>query len=269
VNETAGDGLMVLFQHEDPTVHARAAVRAALGIQRLTRKINAEREGQTPVGMHIGVNSGTASVGATKISGAGGGNRWTYTASGPTTNIAARVGALGHEIVVTEQTRLRLDDRFELEPLGPQTLKNVRDPIPAYRVIAMVQAPDDAPAHTPAHATEVPRRELGEGWFRISGALTESETGRAIGGLLVRAYDQDVIFDDFLGQTRSDESGGFEIRFTENLFRDLIERRPDIYLRIYDATGENEIYSTIRHVRPSAGVDERFEIELPAASLSG
>ncbi len=135
VNETAGDGLMVLFQDEDPDAHARAAVRAALGIQRITRELNEKRAGEIPVQMHIGVNSGVASVGATKISGGGGADRWTYTASGPVTNIAARVGALGHATVVTESTRARLGDGFELEDLGPQALKNVSEPVRAYRVV--------------------------------------------------------------------------------------------------------------------------------------
>ncbi len=141
VNETAGDGLMVLFRSDDPGEHARAAVRAALGIQRITRAINAEREGQIPIGLHIGINSGIASVGATKIQ-AGDGSRWTYTASGPTTNIAARVGELGHEIAITEETQRRLDRRFPLEDLGIQALKNVTAPVRTFRVLV----PEERPA---------------------------------------------------------------------------------------------------------------------------
>jgi class 3 adenylate cyclase len=271
VNETAGDGLMVLFQHDDPAEHARSAVRAALGIQRLTREINIEREGQIPIGMHIGVNSGTASVGATKISGAGGGNRWTYTASGPMTNISARVGALGSEIAITEATQVRLGSGFELEPLGPQTLKNVAEPIGAYRVVGAVSTPASRPIVTVVHTAQPPsarvRPELGEGWFRISGVLTEQNTGRPLPGLLVRAYDKDFVFDDYLGRTSSDRDGCFEIRFTEDLFRDLFERNPDVYLRIYDASGTNQIHSTLKRVRADAGPDERFAIELPAERL--
>ena len=135
VNETAGDGLMVLFMDDDPESHARAAVSAALEIQRVTREINERRTGELPIGMHIGVNSGIASVGATKIEG-GAGMRWTYTASGPTTNVAARMAALGQDIAVTDATRERLGDAFTLESLGPQTLKNVSHPVEAYRVLA-------------------------------------------------------------------------------------------------------------------------------------
>ncbi len=133
VNETAGDGLMVLFQSEDREQHACSAVRAALAIQRLTHEINAEREGKIPIGMHIGINSGTASVGATKIQGAVG-MRWTYTASGPITNISARIGAIGEEIAITQETRSRLSDGFVVEEVGAQSLKNVKEPVMVYRV---------------------------------------------------------------------------------------------------------------------------------------
>jgi class 3 adenylate cyclase len=133
VNETAGDGLMVLFQHDDPSSHARAAVRAALGIQRVTQAINAEREGQVPIGVHIGINSGIASVGATKIEG-GGSMRWTYTASGPITNLAARIGALGEPIAISAETRRRIGPEFAVESLGAQMLKNVSEPVEPFRV---------------------------------------------------------------------------------------------------------------------------------------
>ena len=239
VNETAGDGLMVLFQDDDPKAHAQAAVRAALEIQRLTREINAERVGQAAVGMHIGVNSGTASVGATKISGAAGGNRWTYTASGPTTNIAARVGALGEEIAITEATRCRLGPDFQVEPLGLQALKNVKEPVAAFRVVGAALARSAAPAPTIPRADEVvigssvtpasppaAPATARKGWFRVSGVLREQETNRVLPGLRVSASDRDLLVDDYLGETTSDEAGRFEIRFTEDLFPGLVRAAP-------------------------------------------
>lgn len=138
VNETAGDGFMVIFQDADPRRHAASAVQAALAILRKTRETNATLEGfAEPITMHIGVNSGRAWVGATKIEGAAG-TRWTYTASGPTTNIAARLAALaeGGSIVLSEETRRRVGEEFTLEDLGPQALKNVPEPVRAYRCAA-------------------------------------------------------------------------------------------------------------------------------------
>lgn len=66
VNETAGDGLMVIFRDQDPRRHAAAAAHAALAIQRRTVEVNATLEGFfEPIAMHVGVNSGIAAVGAT------------------------------------------------------------------------------------------------------------------------------------------------------------------------------------------------------------
>jgi hypothetical protein len=78
----------------------------------------------------------------------------------------------------------------------------------------------------------------------------------------VRAYDKDLIFDDYLGECETDADGRFEIQFTEDLFRDLFERHPDVYLRTFDASGHYELHSTFEHVRLNAGVDERFEISI-------
>ena len=81
VNETAGDGLMVIFHEGD---HARAAVDAARAIHRRAAEIGAELADRfDPLTMHVGVNTGPALLGATKIEGRAG-TRWTYTASGMT-----------------------------------------------------------------------------------------------------------------------------------------------------------------------------------------
>jgi len=124
VNETAGDGLMVIF-HEGE--HWRAAVEAARAIHRRAGELNAELAGRfDPLAMHIGINTGPALLGATKIEGRAG-TRWTYTASGLTTNIAARLAAVaeGGEIVISESTAGRLGPGLRLEDLGLRELKNV------------------------------------------------------------------------------------------------------------------------------------------------
>jgi class 3 adenylate cyclase len=133
VNETAGDGLMVIFHEGD---HARAAVDAARAIHRRAAEIGAELQRRfDPLRMHIGVNTGPALLGATKIEGRAG-TRWTYTASGMTTNIAARLAAQaqGGEIVLSGETRARLDVDLELEDVGLRELKGVERPMPLYRL---------------------------------------------------------------------------------------------------------------------------------------
>jgi class 3 adenylate cyclase/HAMP domain-containing protein len=138
VNETAGDGLMVIFQSDRTTTdHALNATRAAFAIRQRTAQLNEEYGGVfPPVGLHMGLNTGEALVGATKLSGAGG-QRWTFTATGSTTNIAARLAgaATAGEIVVGPATAERIRQHFVLESLGEQRFKNVSMPLRVFRVI--------------------------------------------------------------------------------------------------------------------------------------
>ena len=138
INETAGDGLMVIFQAQPGAAdHALNATRAAFAIRQRTEQLNEEYGGIfPPVQLHMGINSGEALVGATKI-GAGAGQRWTFTATGPTTNVAARFAgsAEGGEIIVGPATAERIRAQFVLESLGERAFKNVSQPIRVFRVI--------------------------------------------------------------------------------------------------------------------------------------
>ncbi|MGH7775063.1 MAG: adenylate/guanylate cyclase domain-containing protein [Candidatus Binatia bacterium] len=138
VNETAGDGLMVIFQSDrSSTEHALNATRSAFAIRRRVEELNEEFAGVfQPVFLHIGINSGPAFVGATKLVSTSGG-RWTFTASGPVTNLAARIAgqATEGEILVAPTTAERIKGYFVLENLGERNLKNVAEPVRLYRVI--------------------------------------------------------------------------------------------------------------------------------------
>lgn len=137
INETAGDGLMIIFQDDDPEEHARAAVQTALSIRDKVERINHELEGQfEPVTVNMGINSGQAAVGSTKFEGAAD-TRWTFTASGPVTNLAARIGAFATDgsIYVGEATARRLSDLFERRRLGEQSFKNVNEPVWVYEIL--------------------------------------------------------------------------------------------------------------------------------------
>jgi class 3 adenylate cyclase len=138
VNETAGDGLMVIFQSEGSSIgHARNAAGAAFQILAKVASLNQEFTGiYPPVAIHVGINSGPALVGATKIDAAGGG-RWTFTASGPTTNLAARVAGLakGGEVMIGPEIAERIKGHYVLQDMGEHQLKNVSQPVRVYRLV--------------------------------------------------------------------------------------------------------------------------------------
>jgi class 3 adenylate cyclase len=138
VNETAGDGLMVIFQNDrSATEHVLNAIRSALAIQRQVEELNQEFAGVfQPISLHMGINSGPALVGASKLTSSAG-PRWIFTALGPVINVAARVAgeATGGEILMTSSTAERVKGHFVLERLGERRLKNVADPVQVYRLI--------------------------------------------------------------------------------------------------------------------------------------
>jgi len=134
INETAGDGFMAIFHDADAHVHAIKAARTALALLAATAALNQDNREQ-PLAMHIGLNSGLALVGSTRFEGLQG-PRWTFTASGPVTNLAARLGAAAAPgiILVGPETAQRIDAGFVLDSLGPQALKNL-EAVHVYRLV--------------------------------------------------------------------------------------------------------------------------------------
>ena len=136
VNETAGDGLMVLFMHEEQTINALDAVRTASIIREKTSLINLERgDSSVPLVINMGINSGTALVGAAKFDSYTG-SRWTYTARGMITNIAARIGAVASDgaVLLSESTAKRVKGHFLISPMGKYSLKNVSTEVEIFTV---------------------------------------------------------------------------------------------------------------------------------------
>jgi class 3 adenylate cyclase len=136
INETAGDGLMVIFQGAEQE-NALNAARAALSIRALALEINNELQGRfEPVDVNMGINSGIASVGMTKFHG-GAGTRTTFTASGPTTNLAARIAsaAIEGDILVGQDTATRIDHEIPLHDRGSMLFKNIQDEVKVYSLV--------------------------------------------------------------------------------------------------------------------------------------
>ncbi len=136
VNETAGDGLMVLFLDKNKEQNALGAVRTALQIREDTIKIGEECSSlYRPLEINMGINSGLAFVGAAKFDSITG-SRWTYTARGGITNVAARIGAQakGGKVFISKSTANRIKDHFSLSPLGKFNLKNVSEEVEIFEI---------------------------------------------------------------------------------------------------------------------------------------
>jgi adenylate cyclase len=129
------------------------AVACAIAMEREMHRLNAlhDAKGLPTVGMRIGIHTGSVvagSVGSTE--------RLKYTTVGDTVNTAARLESLDRELVaetpgkrpcrilIGEQTRRLLGDRFRFEPFGELSLKGKVEKIPAFRILTHVD--DEVPS---------------------------------------------------------------------------------------------------------------------------
>ena len=138
INETAGDGLMIIFQDDDPMKHAANAVEASIKMRARAIEFDDNRQSGFPcVRTNIGINSGVATVGAHKFETPSGQARWTFTASGPVTNHASRIGAeaTGGRIFIGPETARRVKDRYALIDMGEHSLKNISAPLQILQVV--------------------------------------------------------------------------------------------------------------------------------------
>ncbi len=137
VNETAGDGLMVLFLDDDKMTNALNAVGTSQTIQEEAAGISAGISSlYKPLEINIGINSGSALVGAAKFDSIAG-SRWTYTARGSLINVAARIGTMakGGQTLLSKTTADRIANQMDLKQLGKFALKNVKEDVTVYELL--------------------------------------------------------------------------------------------------------------------------------------
>lgn len=134
INETAGDGLMIIFQDDDTRQNAVNAAQTAFDIQAKSQEFNCKlKDGVPPVSVNIGMNSGKVLLGASRFKGFHE-TRMTYTATGNVTNLASRLADLaqGGEILIGESTKELIQDLWPIYRKGQSALKNLDSPISVY-----------------------------------------------------------------------------------------------------------------------------------------
>src|SRR5436190_17530615 len=135
VAQLAGDGLLAVFgapvAHEDDS---ERAVRAGLAIQRALERYGADVREAYDIGIRarIAVNTGPV-----VIAPGDGDARGRYNALGDTVNVTARLQSLAAEgdVVLGPQTAVQVRSSFDLEELGPTSLRGRAEPIDRYRVL--------------------------------------------------------------------------------------------------------------------------------------
>lgn len=70
--------------------------------------------------------------------------------------------------------------------------------------------------------------------FHISGYVIDQKTHQGIAALRVEVWDKDLIFNDLVGSSVTDEQGAFQITFNESYFREMfLDRRPDLFFKVF------------------------------------
>jgi adenylate cyclase len=127
IDKPAGESLMVLFNAPvDQPDHPERAVRAALKMQKALNSGS--------LAAAIGIHTGEAVVGNV-----GARQQIEYTAIGAAVNLASRLcgSAAGAEVIISEEVRLALGDRFEIEARAPISVRGMAGGLNTYRVIGI------------------------------------------------------------------------------------------------------------------------------------
>ena len=129
-----------------------------------------------------------------------------------------------------------------------------------YREIILSRNGQTTTCPPPGGSPRGPAVAPGE-WI-VRGRVTDSE-GKGLSGLTVSVYDKDLFFDDRLGQTGTDENGNYLLTYRTEDFRDLIERKPDIYVKVMNQNGDT-LYTSKGAIRYEAG-----RVEIINAQIEG
>lgn len=75
------------------------------------------------------------------------------------------------------------------------------------------------------------------GQYTVSGRVLDARSNRELCNLRVEAWDDDLFFDDYLGNAKTDRTGNYQIVYDEDAFKGWWEGRPDPYLKVKNDAG--------------------------------
>jgi adenylate cyclase len=133
IERFVGDGAMVFFNDPEPVPDpcVQAAQFALAVFEACRQPLDRWRREGFDLHMGSGLAYGYATLGAVGFS-----DRYDYGVVGTVANLASRLcaEARGGEIIMSSRAAAALSESFRKEPVGPLTLKGLRDPVEAFRL---------------------------------------------------------------------------------------------------------------------------------------
>jgi len=135
-----GDGLMVFFNDPMPCPDPAArAVRMALEMRKLVGDLSEKwRKRDHQLDFGVGIAQGYATLGKIGFEG-----RFDYAAIGTVTNLASRLcdKAQAGQILISQRVYSAVEELVDVEPIGALSLKGLHQPVSAYNVLYLKNAP--------------------------------------------------------------------------------------------------------------------------------
>jgi hypothetical protein len=102
-----------------------------------------------------------------------------------------------------------------------------------------------------------------EGKFVVAGRIVD-EGGAGLPDVRISAFEADRQYDDLLGETRTDMIGYYRLEYDESDFEGLPDEKPETYIEVLDAEGE-QIYSPAKSFILKADEVEEIDVALEHA----
>lgn len=171
--QVKGDGILSVFGF--PAAHendAERAVRAALALVPAVRELSARDAGE-PLEIRAAVHNGPLYVDFNEDD-----------VYGLAANVGARLQAIAAPgtVVVSDEVRRLVEQRFEIEPGDPQLVKGVADPIQPFRVVGERRAPVRRSWPTPLIERDAELELLRGAWARAAAGAPGRPTGMLVCG---------------------------------------------------------------------------------------
>lgn len=110
-------------------------------------------------------------------------------------------------------------------------------------------------------------KELFSREWTVTGIVSNAQTGAPVPNLTVKAFDYDYLLrDEDLGKDTTDESGRYTIKFHWRDFFKLLEFRPDVYIKVFDAEGrllKDTRPDVVRNGNPYQEIHAEVQVDQP------